>query len=160
MDYGCGSGVLAIAARKLGCPTAVGVDVEYEALESAADNAQRNGITDGVEWVHGRSIIPGTDEYDAVVANILVGQLSRPSMVATLALGTKVGGALCLSGIRPDQCAVLERLYAPYYEVEEKIFRDPDSFGKEYWGSWARLILRRKEVDRRELLERISEGVM
>ena len=42
-----------------------------------------------------------------------VGQLSRPSMVATLALGTKVGGALCLSGIRPDQCAVLERLYAP-----------------------------------------------
>ena len=112
LDYGCGSGVLAIAARKLGCPTAVGVDVEYEALDSAAENAERNGV-DGVEWVHGRSIIPGNDEYDAVVANILVGQLSRPSMVATLALGTKVGGALCLSGIRPDQCAVLERLYAP-----------------------------------------------
>ena len=113
LDYGCGSGVLAIAARKLGCPTAVGVDVEYEALDSAAENAERNGITDGVDWVHGRSIVPGNDEYDAVVANILVGQLSRPSMVATLALGTKVGGALCLSGIRPDQCAVLERLYAP-----------------------------------------------
>ena len=89
-----------------------------------------------------------------------VGQLSRPSMVATLALGTKIGGALCLSGIRPDQCAVLERLYAPYYEVEEKTFRDPDSFGREYWGSWARLVLTRKEVDRRELLERISEDVM
>ena len=43
LDYGCGSGVLAIAARKLGCPTAVGVDVEYEALESAAENAARNG---------------------------------------------------------------------------------------------------------------------
>ena len=112
LDYGCGSGVLAIAARKLGCPTAVGVDVEYEALESAAENAERNGIVDGVDWVHGRSVVPGMDEYDAVVANILVGQLSRPSMVATLALGTKIGGALCLSGVRPDQCAVLERLYA------------------------------------------------
>ena len=112
LDYGCGSGVLAIAARKLGCREAVGVDVEYEALESAAENAERNGV-DGVEWIHGRSVIPGMDEYDAVVANILVGQLSRPSMVATLALGTKVGGALCLSGIRPDQCEVLERLYAP-----------------------------------------------
>ena len=72
LDYGCGSGVLAIAARKLGCPTAVGVDVEYEALESAAENAERNGIIDGVDWVHGRSVIPGMDEYDAVVANILV----------------------------------------------------------------------------------------
>ena len=72
LDYGCGSGVLAIAARKLGCREAVGVDVEYEALDSAAENAERNGIIDGVEWVHGRSIIPGMDEYDAVVANILV----------------------------------------------------------------------------------------
>ena len=73
LDYGCGSGVLAIAARKLGCREAVGVDVEYEALDSAAENAERNGVIDGVEWVHGRSIIPGMDEYDAVVANILVG---------------------------------------------------------------------------------------
>ena len=71
LDYGCGSGVLAIAARKLGCREAVGVDVEYEALDSAAENALRNGV-DGVDWVHGRSIIPGNDEYDAVVANILV----------------------------------------------------------------------------------------
>ena len=81
-------------------------------------------------------------------------------MVATLALGTKIGGALCLSGVRPDQCPVLERLYAPYYDVASKVFRDPDSYGKEYWGSWARMILTRKEVDRRELLERISEDVM
>ena len=159
LDYGCGSGVLAIAARKLGCREAVGVDVEYEALDSAAENAARNGV-DGVDWVHGRSVVPGMDEYDAVVANILVGQLSRPSMVATLALGTKIGGALCLSGVRPDQCAVLERLYAPYYDVAEKTFRDPDDFGKEYWGSWARMILTRKEADRRELLERISDGAI
>ena len=55
LDHGCGSGVLAIAARKLGCREAVGVDVEYEALESAAENAERNGIVDGVDWVHGRS---------------------------------------------------------------------------------------------------------
>ncbi len=81
-------------------------------------------------------------------------------MVATLALGTKIGGALCLSGVRPDQCAVLERLYAPYYDVAEKTFRDPDAFGREYWGSWARLVLTRKDADRRELLERISDGAI
>ena len=100
--YSCGSGVLAIAAWKLGCREAVGVDVEYEALESAAENAERNGA-DGVDWVHGRSVVPGMDEYDAVVANILVtctpsrrlicdrssARSARPSMVATLALGTK-----------------------------------------------------------------------
>ena len=77
LDYGCGSGVLAIAARKLGCREAVGVDVEYEALESAAENAERNGIIDGVDWVHGRSVVPGMDEYDAVVANILVGHRAQ-----------------------------------------------------------------------------------
>ena len=157
LDYGCGSGVLAIAAKKLGCGECAGVDVEYEALESAEENAERNGV-DGVDWVHGRSVIPGVDEYDAVVANILVGQLSRPSMVATLALGTKVGGSLCLSGIRPDQCEVLERLYAPYSDVAEETFREPDAFGKEYWGSWARLVLTRKAADRRELLDRISDA--
>mgnify|MGYP001241238632 CR=1 FL=1 len=84
----------------------------------------------------------------------------RRMFEATLALGTKVGGALCLSGVRPDQCAVLERLYAPYYDVAEKTFRDPDAFGREYWGSWARMILTRKEADRRELLERISDGAI
>ena len=43
LDYGCGSGVLAIAARKLGCPTAVGVDVEYEALDSAGPAIHQTG---------------------------------------------------------------------------------------------------------------------
>ena len=104
LDYGCGSGVLAIAARKLGCPTAVGVDVEYEALESAAENAV-NGI--GRRRLGPRPVcVPGMDEYDAVVANIL----RRPALPAPrwsrrCARYTKVGGALCLSG-RPDQCAV------------------------------------------------------
>ena len=46
------------------------------------------------------------------------------------------------------------------YDVAEKTFRDPDDFGKEYWGSWARLVLTRKEADRRELLERISEDAV
>ena len=93
LDYGCGSGVLAIAARKLGCPTAVGVDVEYEALESAAENAERNGIVDGVEWVHGRSIIPGNDEYDAVVANILVFRGASRIMTCTPSTRRLLDGA-------------------------------------------------------------------
>ena len=46
------------------------------------------------------------------------------------------------------------------YDVAEKTFRDPDDFGKEYWGSWARLVLTRKDADRRELLERISEDAV
>ena len=66
LDYGCGSGVLAIAAR-LGCREAVGVDVEYEAPTAARTPKG----TDGNDWVHGRSVIPGMDEY-AVVANIRI----------------------------------------------------------------------------------------
>ena len=126
--------MLAIAARKLGCREAVGVDVEYEALESAAENAERNGIVDGVDWVHGRSVVPGMDEYDAVVANILVFRgasrimtctpsmvatlaHSAPSMVATLALWRRA-----VSGIRPDQCAVLRRSVPPGVS---RCLRDP-----------------------------------
>ena len=93
LDYGCGSGVLAIAARKLGCREAVGVDVEYEALDSAAENAERNGIVDGVEWVHGRSIIPGNDEYDAVVANILVFRGASRIMTCTPSTRRLLDGA-------------------------------------------------------------------
>ena len=162
LDYGCGSGVLAIAARKLGCREAVGVDVEYEALESAAENAERNGIVDGVDWVHGRSVVPGMDEYDAVVANILVGQLSRPSMVATRAryesrrravpVGHPAGPVRRAPTSGSTRRTTTSRA--------SKDFRDPDDFGKGRWGSWARMILTRKEADRRELLERISDGAI
>ena len=86
------------------------MDVEEEALDATTENAARNDCE--IEVAHGRSVVPGMEAFDFVAANILVGQLSRPSMVATLALGTKPGGELCLSGIRPDQKVVLERLCA------------------------------------------------
>ena len=161
LDYGCGSGVLMLAARRLGCEDAVGVDVEEEALDAAAENARANGVDGGVAFVHGREVVPGCDAFDVVVANILVGQLSRPSMVATLALGCKPGGYLCLSGIRPDQRGVLDDVYAPYFDLVESAEMAPDDHGQEYWDTWVRMVLRRKQGDdRRELLDAISDAAV
>lgn len=163
LDYGCGSGVLMLAARRLGCADALGVDVEYEALESSEANAAATGVGDGVRFVHGRTVVPGDEAFDYVCANILVGQLSRPSMVATLALGCKPGGALCLSGVRPEQADVLRPLYAPYFDFDAASYaeRAPDAHGAEYWGTWARMVLRRRDADdRRTLLDAVSEGAI
>lgn len=157
-DYGCGSGVLALAAKKLGAARVEGVDVEEEALDAARCNAAANGVED-VAFVHGRSVVPGEDAYDFVCANILIGQLSRPSMVATLALGARPGALLCLCGVRPESRAVLLDLYGPYFSEAGYAERAPDEHGAEYWGTWARVVLRRAEdADRRALLDAFSDA--
>mmetsp|Transcript_15462 Transcript_15462/g.55036 ORF Transcript_15462/g.55036 Transcript_15462/m.55036 type:complete len:217 (-) Transcript_15462:435-1085(-) len=83
LDYGCGTGVLLCAAAMLGCGDVVGVDIDDEILKVARLNVAANDL-EGVEITHGRHVVPGAfAPADVVVANILVGALSRPSMVAT-----------------------------------------------------------------------------
>lgn len=140
LDYGCGSGVLAIAAFKLGASRVVGVDIDDEILEAADANVRRNGAT--VALRHGREVVPGDETFEMCLANILVGQLSRPSMVAALALALEPEGVLCLSGLRPgDQCATVTQAYEPSFD-----FLDDEAAVLEHptWGAWARLVGRRK----------------
>ena len=151
MDYGTGSGVLAIGALGLGAATVLGVDVEAEALVAAQANLELNGYDVGggqAELAHVREIVPGglAPPADICVANILIGQLVRPSMVAVLSSNVRPGGLLCLSGVRPDQCGSLREVYSRHFEWEPAMYAEaePGAEGKAYWGRWSRLVGRRK----------------
>jgi len=106
LDYGCGSGILAIAAAKLGAARADGVDVDPQALATAADNARINGVA--LRTFPPERLPPGT--YDVVVANIL----SQPLIVLEplLAARTRRGGRIALSGILAAQSAEVAAAYA------------------------------------------------
>ncbi|MDH4573651.1 50S ribosomal protein L11 methyltransferase [Salinicola acroporae] len=100
LDYGCGSGILAIAALKLGADTAVGVDIDPQALQASRDNAERNRIDESRLILDYPERI-GQGQFDVVVANILAGPLV--DMAATIAKRVKSGGHLALSGILASQ---------------------------------------------------------
>jgi ribosomal protein L11 methyltransferase len=108
LDYGCGSGILALAAAKLGAGEVVGVDIDERALEAAADNAARNGVT--LRLASSKRAI--TETFDIVVANILTNPLC---VLAPLIAGrVAAGGRLALSGILATQADEVIAAYAPY----------------------------------------------
>jgi ribosomal protein L11 methyltransferase len=106
LDYGCGSGILAIAAAKLGAASADAVDVDAQALATAADNARANGVA--LRVFAPERLPPGS--YDVVMANIL----SQPLIVLEplLAARTRRGGRIALSGILAAQSAEVAAAYA------------------------------------------------
>lgn len=111
LDYGCGSGILAIAAQRLGASVALGVDVDPLALPAARENAQRN-------QVEARFVDTETAsdfQADIVVANILANPLI---LLAPLLAGhARRGGCLALSGILEAQAAEVVRAYAPWFAM-------------------------------------------
>ncbi|GAB4168296.1 MAG: 50S ribosomal protein L11 methyltransferase [Rhodocyclaceae bacterium] len=108
LDYGCGSGILAIAAAKLGADRVLAVDIDQQALDAAAGNAVRNGVA--IEVAHSSKRIAA--EFDLVVANILAKplQLLAPALCARLA----PGGRLALSGVLEAQAASVQDAYGPW----------------------------------------------
>ena len=118
LDYGCGSGILSIASLRLGAGRVIGVDVEYEALTTAEENLELNDYSDFFESMHVREITPFGIEppVDICIANILIGQLVRPSMVAAIVTNMKPNALLCLSGIRPHQVSALKEAYNEYMD--------------------------------------------
>lgn len=108
LDYGCGSGILGIAAARLGAGSVTGVDIDEKALEAAADNARRNGVT--IELQHSGRPLPR--RFDIVVANIL----TNPLCVLAPALAGYVadGGRIALSGVLESQTDQVIAAYAPY----------------------------------------------
>mmetsp|Transcript_45367 Transcript_45367/g.91525 ORF Transcript_45367/g.91525 Transcript_45367/m.91525 type:complete len:300 (+) Transcript_45367:49-948(+) len=148
LDYGTGSGVLAIAALRMGASYAIAVDVDAEVLLTAQQNlALNDGLDERTEFLHVREVIPGciVPGVDVAVANILIGQLVRPSMVAALCSNTRPGGLICLSGVRPDEVSSLRAAYAGWVEWDDSLYAEasPGAEGKDYWGRWARLDGRR-----------------
>ncbi|HVF35779.1 MAG TPA: 50S ribosomal protein L11 methyltransferase [Candidatus Saccharimonadia bacterium] len=112
LDYGCGSGVLAIAALKLGAASAAGVDNDPQALLATRDNAERNGVADRLSILDpdDPALAPGS--FDVVVANILAGALV--ALAPRLCALARAGAPVALSGILPAQQAEVIEAYAPW----------------------------------------------
>ncbi len=111
LDYGCGSGILAIAAMKLGAASAIGVDIDQQAVNAARENARQNAV----------SVELSTTEHtldavaDIIVANILANPLKV--LAPLLASHTRTGGSLVLAGILDHQAEDIIEIYRPWFEL-------------------------------------------
>lgn len=112
LDYGCGSGILTIAAMKLGAGRAVGVDIDPESVATARANAERNRIT--AQFLDTRA--PLTLTADLVIANILANPLKV--LAPLLASHCARGARLALSGILAQQTQEVEACYGPWFVFE------------------------------------------
>jgi ribosomal protein L11 methyltransferase len=168
LDYGTGSGILSVAALHYGAARCVGVDVEAEALMTATRNLALNGYGDSdgrFEAWHTREIQPYglVPPADLVVANILVGQLVRPSMVAALVSNVADGGLICFSGVRPAEVLSLQNAYGDALEwvgtatlAAVDTTASLESYGFDV-GEWSRLVGRKKSSDRDDEITAMSE---
>jgi ribosomal protein L11 methyltransferase len=124
LDYGCGSGILAIAACMLGVQQADGVDIDPQALTATFDNAQTNHASEKIT-----TFLPddyqkqhADKQYDIVVANILSGPLAE--LAEMLAGHAKTGGDIVLSGILREQAEPLIETYREYFEMDAPSFEE------------------------------------
>ena len=124
LDFGCGSGILALAALKLGAARAIGVDNDPQAILATADNAQRNGVS--IDAFLPRDE-PERATYPIVVANILASALD--ALAETLAARTAPGGRIAMSGILAGQEGELLQRFAPWF----------DALAVERDGDWVRI---------------------
>lgn len=115
LDFGCGSGILALAALKLGAARAVGVDNDPQALAATADNAGRNGVGERLA-VHAPEDEPA-DTYPVVVANILA--VALDALAPRLASRVAPGGVIALSGILQGQEPALLQRYGEWFDTLE-----------------------------------------
>ncbi|MDF3866269.1 50S ribosomal protein L11 methyltransferase [Pseudomonas denitrificans (nom. rej.)] len=121
LDFGCGSGILAIAALLLGAEQAVGTDIDPQALEASRDNASRNGIDPAKFPVYLPADLPKV-RADVLVANILAGPLV--TLAEQLTGLVKSGGLLALSGILAEQAEEVRAAYADAFDLDPTAERD------------------------------------
>ena len=112
LDYGCGSGILTIAALKLGAGSAVGVDIDEQAIRASNDNATQNDVQAHFYLPDG---LP-QGQFDVVVANILANPLRM--LGEMLAARTKQGGRIVLSGLLAEQSEELGEIYSQWFDIE------------------------------------------
>lgn len=113
-DFGCGSGILAIAALKLGAASAVGVDNDPQALTASVDNAERNGVADRLAVFLPQDFNAAAAPADVFIANILAGPLGE--LAPTFAAAAKPGAPFAISGILVGQQDELLQRYAEWFD--------------------------------------------
>ena len=134
LDYGCGSGVLAIAALKLGCRSAVGMDIDPQAVIATRQNAEDNNVAGNLQILGSPDAIPG--KFDVVIANILAGPLVQFAESITLTLRGR--GMLALSGVLCEQADDVMTAYEPWIDFDKPVFKEQDG------QIWSRLTGKRR----------------
>lgn len=115
VDFGCGSGILGIAALKLGAARVIGIDIDPQAIQASRDNAMRNGVADQIE-LYLPADQPQGVEADVVVANILAGPLRE--LAPLIAGHGKPGSLMALSGVLESQAQELELIYGQWFDMD------------------------------------------
>lgn len=120
VDYGCGSGILAIAALKLGAREVLAVDIDPQALQATRDNAQRNDVA--AQLRIGEVAELEAFDPDILLANILAGPLEE--LAPRFAASMRPGSRIVLSGILVSQAAEVASRYAPWFDIAPAKLRD------------------------------------
>ncbi|MDC0534460.1 50S ribosomal protein L11 methyltransferase [Francisellaceae bacterium] len=116
VDYGCGSGVLAIAALKLGAKKAIGIDNDPQAIIASKDNNHKNGIPEDLFKLYLPDDQPEHIQSDVLIANILAMPLI--SLIDTICSKLKPNGKIALSGILAEQADDVAQAYSKYCHIE------------------------------------------
>lgn len=120
LDYGCGSGILALAALRLGAARATAFDIDPQALVATHDNAARNALAGRLTIAQRAGTIAGP--FDLVLANILAGPLR--ALAPELAGHCRPGGAVLLAGLLDAQATEVAEAYGPWFDIETAARRD------------------------------------
>jgi ribosomal protein L11 methyltransferase len=120
IDYGCGSGILAIAAIALGARRATAMDIDPQALLATRENAERNAVLQRLQVTDDRAVDGG--RADVVLANILAGPLVELAPVLTTC--TRPGGRIALSGLLLAQADAVTAAYRPWFDIDLTGARD------------------------------------
>ncbi|MEN8205992.1 MAG: 50S ribosomal protein L11 methyltransferase [Pseudomonadota bacterium] len=118
IDYGCGSGILAVAAHKLGAANVTAVDIDPQALQATRENARRNGCD--IEVYRPETL--GKRSVDLVVANILANPLIE--LATDLSRQVHAGGQLVLTGILAEQAEAVMTAYMDGFEFAVPVCRE------------------------------------
>ncbi len=130
IDFGAGSGILAIAGLRLGASQAIAIDNDPQALTACADNAQRNGVQSRLQILDAEQSPP---QADRLVANILLKPLLQ--LAPQLALSVRLGGEAAFSGLLAEQADEFINRYSPWFDELQVSQR----------GDWIRVSGRRNE---------------
>jgi ribosomal protein L11 methyltransferase len=120
LDYGCGSGILALAALKLGARAALAFDIDPQALTATRENAAKNGIAPRIDVAERIEAVTGA--FDIVLANILARPLVE--LAPRLARLARPGGEIVLAGLLTRQAAEVAQAYEPWFDIDPKADRE------------------------------------